>query len=69
MEDIDIKSLLDKITIENVNRQIADGWQSAFFIAEYIVGLDVWKSLSRDDQRMLAHHVNKVMENKIMTAE
>lgn len=50
----DIIKLLDKITIYNIIRQIEDGWQSPFFIAEYIVGSDIWKSLSRDDQRILA---------------
>ena len=60
----DIKKLLDKITVENVNKQIADGWQSSFFIAEYITGLDIWKSLSRDDQRILASRVNRVIREK-----
>ena len=62
----DIKKLLDKITVENVTKQIKDGWQSSFFIAEYIVGLEVWKSLSRDDQRILASHVDRVVKKNIV---
>lgn len=61
----DIKNLLDKITVENVTRQIAYGWQSPFFMAEYIIGLDIWKSLSRDDQRILANRVRMIMGNKL----
>ena len=62
----DIKKLLDKITVYNVISKIEDGWQSPFFIAEYIVGLDVWKSLSRDDQRKLAASVHRiVIDNKL----
>ena len=70
MEDInneDINKLLDKITIANVNKQISDGLQSSFFMAEYIVGLDVWKSLSRDDQRILAARVHRIIrENRLL---
>ena len=62
----DIKKLLDKITVYNVISKIEDGWQSPFFIAEYIVGLEVWKSLSRDDQRKLAASVHRiVIDNKL----
>ena len=57
----DIKKLLYNITIYNIIRQIEDGWQSPFFIAEYIVGLDVWKSLSRDSQRILATRVHGII--------
>lgn len=63
----DIKKLLDKITVDNVIRQIENRLQSPFFIAEYIVGLEVWKSLSRDDQRILAAHVRRIMiDNKLL---
>lgn len=63
----DIKKLLDKITVDNVIIQIEYGLKSSFFIAEYIVGLDMWKSLSRDDQRILATRVHRIMEdNKLL---
>lgn len=62
----DIKKLLDKITIDSVTGQIKDGWESSFFIAEYIVGLDEWKSLSRDDQRILAARVHRIVSDKLL---
>lgn len=62
----DIKKLLDKITIDSVTAQMKDGWESSFFIAEYIVGLDEWKSLSRDDQRILAARVHRIVSDKLL---
>lgn len=63
----DINKLLDKITVENIVVQIADGWESSFFIAEYIVGIDAWKSLSSDDKRILASRVNRIVrDNKLL---
>lgn len=56
----DMKKLLDKITVENIIIQKEDGWTSSFVIAEYIVGIDVWKYLSGDDRMILATRVNRI---------
>lgn len=63
----DTKKLLDKITVENVASQIADGWESSHTIAEYIVGINVWDSLPEWDRKILAARVHRVIrENKLL---
>ena len=63
----DTKKLLDKITVENVNRQIAEGWTNSFFIAEYIVGTNVWECLPEWDRKILTARVHRVIrENKLL---
>lgn len=65
-----IKKLLDKITVESVTNQIADGWDSSQAIAKFIVGTKVWDSLPEWDRKILTsrtHNVvvkNKLLENK-----
>ncbi len=64
-----IKKLLNKITVENVNIQIANGWESSHTIAKYIVGMDIWEALPTWDQQMLASRVHKVVkENSLLPA-
>ncbi len=62
-----IKKLLDEITVENINMQIAEGWINSSFIAEYIIGTDVWKRLPEWDRKILAARVHRVVvENKLL---
>lgn len=56
----DMKKLLDKIIVENIIIQIDDGWTSSFVIAKYIIGIDVWGSLSGEDRMILASRVNRI---------
>lgn len=58
----DIKKLLGKITVKNVNKKMEDGWTNPSFIAKYIVGIDVWRSLSEDNQRVLIYYVDKIVK-------
>ena len=63
----DTTKLLDEITVENVKKQIADGWTSSFFIAEHIIGSDIWKCLPDWDQRIITARVHRVIrENKLL---
>lgn len=63
----DIKKLLDKITVENVNKQITEGWTNSSFIAEYIVGTNVWECLLEWHRKILAARVHRVIrENKLL---
>ena len=64
-EEMTAEKLSDKITIENVTKQIEDGWTNPFIITEHIVGLDAWRSLPEWDQKILVARVHKiVMENE-----
>ncbi len=62
-----IKKLLNKITVDNINAQIADGWESSHTIAKYIVGMDIYEALPTWDRQMLASRVHKlVKENDLL---
>lgn len=64
---VDIKELRDKITIENVKFQIADGWKSSHVIAENIIGRHIWNSLPEWDRIILNANVHKVIrENNLL---
>ena len=63
----DAKKLMDKITIESVVCQIADGWESSHTIAEYIIGTSVWRSLPEWDRKILTARVHRVIrDNKLL---
>ncbi len=63
----EIKKLLNKITVDNVSTQIADGLRSSDIIAQHIVGIDVWKCLPTWDRNMLTSRVHKVVrDNRLL---
>ena len=63
----DAKTLSNKITVENVKIQIEDGWESSHTIAEYIIGINVWRSLPEWDRKILTARVHRVIrENKLL---
>lgn len=59
--------LLDEITVENVKRQIADGWTNSFFVAEHIIGYAIWECLSDWDRKIITARIHRVIrENKLL---
>lgn len=63
---VETGKLLDEITVENITKQIEKGWRSPFFITKYMLGIEMWKSLSKDDRMMLIARVNKIVrENNL----
>ena len=46
-EEMTAEKLSYKITIDNVTKELEDGWTNPFFIIEHIVGLDTWRIFTR----------------------
>ena len=63
----DTAKLLDEITVDNVKKQIADGWTNSSFIAEHIIGDSIWECLSDWDRKIITARVHRVIrENKLL---
>jgi hypothetical protein len=60
-EEMTAEKLSPKITVDNVTKQIEDGWINPFMIVENIVGLTAWRSLPDWDQRILVAKVHKIV--------
>jgi hypothetical protein len=67
MKMVEAKDLYDKITIENIVCQIADGWESSHVIAERIVSTGIWHTLPEWDKVIIRARVHKMIrDNKLL---
>lgn len=54
------EKLSHNITLDNVTKQIEDGWTNPYIIVENIVGLEDWRSLPEWDKKILVARVHKM---------
>jgi len=59
-EEMTAEKLSHNITLDNVTKQIEDGWTNPHTIVENIVGLAAWRSLPEWDKKILVAKVHKI---------
>ena len=55
------------ITVENINEQIKNQWNSPHIITKHIIGESIWTALDEWDQIILEAKTHKlIMENELL---